>query len=1250
MTCTRRLPARLAEFLLVPAVALSLLLNPLAAIAYEQPGHEAAPASETTLSSESQPLAAITAPTRHEQTAAEILFTGWWTPWASPSLSGGDYAWTNGPGGTATFTFQGTRLEWFSCTAPSYGIAKVTVDGVVAAPANLYSATLAYGQRVWDSGTLPDGVHTVTVEWTGIKDTRSSGTFVGIDSVLVTGTLKPAIQGARVEQDDAGVSRAGSWNNWSSVSGLSSGMYSWTNSARGSATITFEGTRLDWITCVAPSYGVARVSVDGGTPQLVDLYRPQLAYQQNVWSTGVLPSGTHTVRIEWTGQKNASSGGTFIGMDALLVSGMLKTAPRVEQTDAAAVMNGAWTSWADARLSGGSYAWTNSAGGSVTLAFDGTRFDWLTCTAPGYGIARVRVDGGPAVLVDLYSPSLAFQRNVWSSGDLSSGRHTVTIEWTGTKNSLSSGTFVGADAFLVTGTVVRPVQFDRYEQQSDFVAYGGLWTSWASSHLSGGTYWWMNSAGSFAEFAFDGVGFEWITAKAPSSGKARVIVDGSTVHEVDLYSASLVYQQVVHKVDGLAPGRHTVRIEWTGAKNSASSGTFIGVDAIAIAGTPAMPLVQQSEARVAKPGTWTTWSDSKLSGGSYSYMMAAGAYAEVTFTGTKLDWITCTTPSNGIAEVTINGGTPVRVDLYSAEVRYQQTVWTTGTLPSGTHTVRIRYTGDKSASSSNAFVGVDAFRIDGVLKPAFNPVQETEPKFIYGGTWTTWQDARLSGGTYRWANAPASVTIEFEGRRFDWITCTNNTFGKASVSLDGAPAATVDLYSADLAFGQKVYSTGDLAPGVHTIKITWTGTKNPASSGTYVGVDRVDLVGAPRVVSGFYYITGRGWGHGIGMSQYGSRGFAEHGWGYRSILAHYYQGTGISKRYSSIQAGPTVFVNLEKDKTARKQWVIRSGVSSYPFTVASRLDLNNKVVLSGADAYIVETVSGVASVYKATGSNLAGWQKAGGALVSYWGGAYIYAQDPANSAFSLVELESSSGPWSRNGIRWRGGVEIRPTYSGSSESWVINHVKLDEYLYGVVPREMPSGWHSEALKVQAVAARSYGYSSIADIDTVLYCTDRSQVYNGHSQPDASNPAGETASTNAAVDATVGEYVVYGSSVVQTFFSSTSGGHTANIEDVWVNSTPQPYYTGVPDPYEVSAGSPYATSWPEQIVYSPTALATKLGYDGLSVVSVTVTERAASDHLVRLVVGLSDGTTRSLTGNTFRSRLGLRSTVVFIKKG
>ena len=131
---------------------------------------------------------------------------------------------------------------------------------------------------------------------------------------------------------------------------------------------------------------------------------------------------------------------------------------REEQTNPLISFTGPWFITNHANLSGGSTKQVSALGAAATIVFNGTRLDWVTSRAASYGKARVIVDCGTPVEVDLYSASSQFKQTVFSTGDLQSGDHTLRIEYTGTKNASSSGNTIGLDALDVTG---RLLQADR---------------------------------------------------------------------------------------------------------------------------------------------------------------------------------------------------------------------------------------------------------------------------------------------------------------------------------------------------------------------------------------------------------------------------------------------------------------------------------------------------------------------------------------------------------------------------------------------------------------------------------------------------------------------------------------------------------------------------------------------------------------------------------------------------------------------
>ncbi len=137
---------------------------------------------------------------------------------------------------------------------------------------------------------------------------------------------------------------------------------------------------------------------------------------------------------------------------------------------------------------------------------------------------------------------------------------------------------------------------------------------------------------------------------------------------------------------------------------------------------------------------------------------------------------------------------------------------------------------------------------------------------------------------------------------------------------------------------------------------------------------------------------------------------------------------------------------------------------------------------------------------------------------------------------------------------YRGRLEA--AINGSTMT-AVNVIALEEYLYGVLPAEMPSYYEEEALKAQAVAARTYAMTKLGAHTGSGYqlCdTTACQVYNGYS--------GEAAATNRAVDRTAGEVVCYNGTPIEAVFSSSMGGYTENSENVWYSTVP--YLQAVPE--------------------------------------------------------------------------------------
>ncbi len=337
-----------------------------------------------------------------------------------------------------------------------------------------------------------------------------------------------------------------------------------------------------------------------------------------------------------------------------------------------------------------------------------------------------------------------------------------------------------------------------------------------------------------------------------------------------------------------------------------------------------------------------------------------------------------------------------------------------------------------------------------------------------------------------------------------------------------------------------------------------------------------------------HVIRGAGFGHGIGMSQYGAYGYALEGAKYPGILAHYYKGTSLS----SAPSRPVRVLLQPVDPYIR----VRGATS-----VGGRAVKPSRIYVAkrGAGGIVVTTASGK--------------------RVARFGSSVKFrSADPMRLMGPALNFVTSG--------LYRGSIEVRVDGSGVT---AINELDMDSYLRGVVAGEMPSTWPLEALKVQAVAARTYALATRkTDGAFDQYPDTRSQVYRG--------VTGESVRSDAAVSGTAGRIVSYDGVPAVTYYFSTSGGHTENVEFSFVGSLSKPWLVGVPDPYDTQ--SPYHR-W--ELTFSASRLDRALGAPG-AFKRLKVLQRGVSPRVVRARVVGSAGT-RTVTGPQVRAALGLRDT-------
>jgi stage II sporulation protein D len=342
-----------------------------------------------------------------------------------------------------------------------------------------------------------------------------------------------------------------------------------------------------------------------------------------------------------------------------------------------------------------------------------------------------------------------------------------------------------------------------------------------------------------------------------------------------------------------------------------------------------------------------------------------------------------------------------------------------------------------------------------------------------------------------------------------------------------------------------------------------------------------------------WLIKGHGFGHGVGVSQYGAYGYALHGKDYRFILAHYYQGTTIGQ--------------VEQTRIVRVLLEISPG------------DVGFSAATSACGKALDPTRD-----YEAhrNGSRVM-LRSSGGKPLADCGRKLRAA---GRGRISIAGIGT-----------YRGALEVVPTDSDVGSLNVVNALALEQYVKGVIPNESPPAWPQAELRAQAVESRSFALSAgVGGNGFDLYNDTRSQVYGGL--------ASETASTDEAANATKGQVVMYGGKIAETYFSACSGGHTESVQNVFFGPA-VPYLVGVPDPYDY-----YCPLHDWTLRFSGPEISSRLGgyLDG-ALEKVVVTKRGVSPRIVWAKLYGTGGVTK-VRGDQLESALGTYSDwMTFVKQ-
>jgi SpoIID/LytB domain protein len=378
-----------------------------------------------------------------------------------------------------------------------------------------------------------------------------------------------------------------------------------------------------------------------------------------------------------------------------------------------------------------------------------------------------------------------------------------------------------------------------------------------------------------------------------------------------------------------------------------------------------------------------------------------------------------------------------------------------------------------------------------------------------------------------------------------------------------------------------------------------------------------------------WIIVGSGWGHGVGLSQYGALGQALDGRSWQDILSHYYPGSSLSDSpvdkqiiVGLSQDKTAVFVRLDKftDDAQLEMSIDGNPVATIGSGTVIRIESNgNSVVTSGGDDGRAES--------RGTGKKISFRISAGSGLINTNSGT------PETNAGSAL-----SSP----GHRYKYGT-LNVVYGGDNDGRADLYTSIsmrlaDEYPLGIA--EMSSSWPKAALVAQVVASRSYGLGKAnsgirGNCGCHIYNNSTDQVYVGYSkESDPWRDAVNSALNGAGQPAVL----TFGGKAITAYFASSTGGRTMSTLDAWGGNVS--WSQSVDDNWSLNARNPNSR-WGVRM--SQSAMAAALGLSNVQ--SIDVVERYSSGAARTLVAKDSNGGSVTLSGRTFQARMKLKSTYV-----
>ena len=374
------------------------------------------------------------------------------------------------------------------------------------------------------------------------------------------------------------------------------------------------------------------------------------------------------------------------------------------------------------------------------------------------------------------------------------------------------GTITQATLNLFTTAAIKAHAITSIENDTSTNATytGSGWYTGRSPYVYNGDYHETTLNGDYVQYAFTGIGVDYITTKGTAYGDADIYIDGIFQQTVSLYASSYSYSQVAYHNNSLPYGSHVVKIV-------KASGTSMPVDAFNVYAAARTENDTSTKATYTGSG-WYTARSPYVYNGDYHDTTLNGDYVQYAFIGTGVDYITTKGTAYGKADIYIDGIFQQTINLYASSYSYSQVAYHNNSLPFGSHVVKI-------VKSSGTNMSVDAFRVHD--SDVF--VNDSDRSITYNGTSWNYSSNRNVGNYpnagdygndvhYATANGD-SMQVTFNGIGVDLVGPLSPTEGNIDIYIDGLLNATVSSYiSSGNVAQQTIYSARNLSFGQHTLK------------------------------------------------------------------------------------------------------------------------------------------------------------------------------------------------------------------------------------------------------------------------------------------------------------------------------------------------------------------------------------------------------------------------------------------------